>query len=554
MPTTDLIPMLPYILLSLPLLHLLYTHTSNPLRLIPAAHPLAPWTSLWIAYIRWRGRENATLKDAHARYGAVVCLGPREVSVNCVVGGIREVYAGGFAKGEEGGEEGRGEGFNWYAFFGNYGGIPNMFSTGANKPHSTRKRMLSNIYSKSTILSSPPLLTSTHRILATRFLPLLATPPPPFTPTPSTPTILNITPIINAATMDIVTAYIFGLASSSNLLQKTDELMWFLDLYNSRRSFNFWPQEFPRVTAWVGGWWRLVPRWVDEANGGIERWTLGMCEGAAGVVEALQEKREGGETTVEVQDVPVVYQQLSTSIAKDVSKKTASPSNNDDVTETIKLTVASELLDHLAAGFDTSSITLTYAIHELSTHPAIQSELRRELLSLTSPPSSLPPPKTIDALPFLNAVVHETLRLHPAIPGPQPRVTPPQGCKLGDGSSGVLGGGGEYYVPGGVRVSASAGLLHMNEEVFEEPEEWRPERWLGKEGLSKEGKRWFWAFGSGGRMCIGSHLALYQMKYILYSLYTTYATSIVDDTGIEQIDAYTAPPASDQLIIKLTKV
>lgn len=104
------------ILLALPLLTLLYTHTSNPLRLIPAAHPLAPWTSLWIAYIRWRGRENATLKEAHARCGPVVCLGPREVSVNCVVGGIREVYAGGFAKGEEGG------GFNWYGFFGNYGG------------------------------------------------------------------------------------------------------------------------------------------------------------------------------------------------------------------------------------------------------------------------------------------------------------------------------------------------------------------------------------------------------------------------------------------------
>ena len=44
------------------------------------------------------------------------------------------------------------------------------------------------------------------------------------------------------------------------------------------------------------------------------------------------------------------------------------------------------------------------------------------------------------------------------------------------------------------------------------------------------------------------------MKYMLYALYTTYATSIVDDTGIEQLDAYTAPPASDQLLIKLEKL
>lgn len=50
-------------------------------------------------------------------------------------------------------------------------------------------------------------------------------------------------------------------------------------------------------------------------------------------------------------------------------------------------------------------------------------------------------------------------------------------------------------MPGGVRVSASAGLLHLNGDVFEEPEEWRPARWLGSEGIGKEGRRWFWAFG-----------------------------------------------------------
>jgi len=43
------------------------------------------------------------------------------------------------------------------------------------------------------------------------------------------------------------------------------------------------------------------------------------------------------------------------------------------------------------------------------------------------------------------------------------------------------------------------------------------------------------------------------MKYILAALYSNYSTSIVDDTGIEQMDAYTAPPKSDQLIIALKK-
>jgi hypothetical protein len=95
---------------------LLVGYVRNPLRKIPAAHPLAHFTSLWIHSIRWRSIENATLKSAHDRLGPIVCLGPNEISVNCVKGGIRDVYAGGFEKSNAK------DGYNWYAFFANYGG------------------------------------------------------------------------------------------------------------------------------------------------------------------------------------------------------------------------------------------------------------------------------------------------------------------------------------------------------------------------------------------------------------------------------------------------
>ena len=107
--------LIPLALLIPTLLHLLSKPLLSPLRAIPAAHPLAAYTSLWIYWIRYRSLENRTLKAAHARLGPVVRLGPREVSVNCVAGGVREIYAGGF-------EKGAGKEFNWYAFFANYGG------------------------------------------------------------------------------------------------------------------------------------------------------------------------------------------------------------------------------------------------------------------------------------------------------------------------------------------------------------------------------------------------------------------------------------------------
>lgn len=97
--------------------HVVYAYIRNPLRKIPAAHPLAHFTSFWIHSVRWRCVENATLKEAHNRLGPIICLGPNEVSVNCVKGGIREVYAGGYEK-----ESSANGGYNWYSFFANYGG------------------------------------------------------------------------------------------------------------------------------------------------------------------------------------------------------------------------------------------------------------------------------------------------------------------------------------------------------------------------------------------------------------------------------------------------
>jgi hypothetical protein len=337
--------------------------------------------------------------------------------------------------------------------------------------------------------------------------------------------------------MDIVTAYIFGLGSSTNLISNPDQLSHFLALYNSRRSYNFWPQEFPRLTQFLKKWvgWRLVPKWVDEANGEIEAWTEAMCDGAAGVLAKGNGDEEGG---IRVEDTPVVYRQLSSALLKEAKKNGAGTEAN---TADLKYRIASELLDHLAAGFDTSGITLTYVVHELCKHPDVQTKLRAELLTLSpqlvpSAAPALPDPKAVAALPYLHAVVYETLRLRSAIPGPQPRFTPPQGCRLGPEER-------SYYVPGGVRVSASAGILHLNEEVYENATEWRPERWL--EDVPDEKRkdmesRWFWAFGryvvkcvdlalgvrgngnlltgeySGGRMCVGSHLAVYR-KSISYS-------------------------------------
>lgn len=413
-----------------------------------------------------------------------------------------------------------------------------MFSTLESKPHSARKRMISNIYSKSHLQNSEPLKNITSILILDRLIPKLKC-------LSNQASQFDILPLINASTMDFVTSYLFGLGSSSDFIRNTEKRDAFLNNYTSRHAYTYYPQEIPGITSWlrkVGI--VLVPDWVATANQEIENWTLEMCDGAANSIKNL--------SSLEKYDEPEVYRQLSS--AMDKSSIKSAVQSTQHIAEK-RIHIAGEVLDHLAAGFDTSGITLGYFVHEISKRPDMQDLLRKELRSLDHPvicskahdDKTIPSSKHLDALPLLQATLQETLRLRAAIPGPQPRIVPKSGCRLGPNL--------EFRIPPDTRVSAQAHSLHRNADIFPGPEEWRPERWLeSTDEQLREMNRWFWAFGSGGRMCVGSNLAIYQMKYIIAAIYTSWQTVLVDDDGFEQKDLYTAPSKSGRLFVRLEEI
>jgi len=81
----------------------------SPLARLPNAHWSSPFSPIWILWIRYKRKENVTILSAHNKYGPIVRLGPMDISVNSIEGGIRTIYGGGFEKGE------------WYTIFDNYG-------------------------------------------------------------------------------------------------------------------------------------------------------------------------------------------------------------------------------------------------------------------------------------------------------------------------------------------------------------------------------------------------------------------------------------------------
>ncbi|KAL8765872.1 MAG: hypothetical protein Q9209_007173 [Squamulea sp. 1 TL-2023] len=417
--------------------------------------------------------------------------------------------------------------------------MPNMFSTKESKPHAARKRLVSNVYSKSFIQSSPEACEVTRAVLHERLLPSLES----FAAEGSS---VEVHELNYAITMDFVSSYLFGLSNGSDFIQDVKMRKRFLGWYFRRSEHFFWNQEAPRLTQVLQRFGiHLVPQWVDAANEEIQAWLLRLCRGAEQSIKVASEHSEKARGTR-----PVVYGQLLDSFKRSIIKNQLQQDNRSAEGDGDEILIASELLDHVAAGMDTSGITLTYLLWEMSRNPELQASLREELLSLS--PSlakgnklGVPSPRSVDALPLLHAVVMETLRRHCAIPGSQPRQTPSKPTSIA----------GSPPLPGGVRISAQAYSLHRNEQVFPDAEAWKPKRWLDANREKKdEMMRWFWAFGSGSRMCVGSNFAMQELKYVVAAVYTNFTTCIVDDTGIEQADAYTAGPIGNQLTLKFTRV
>ncbi|KAF2162134.1 hypothetical protein M409DRAFT_69345 [Zasmidium cellare ATCC 36951] len=519
-PTIYLVSLiLPFILLYQYILLPLFL---SPLSKIPAANPLSPITNLWILYIRWRNIENQTLLRLHQKLGPIVRLAPNELSVNCYEGGLKTIYGGGFAKDEF-----------YVRRFVNYGKV-NMLCMTDNKAHGLRRRMLSSVYSKSSIMSSASLRVTSRNMLFDRLLPQLVKSAEAGKP-------VDVFKLSYAYSMDSFMAFQFGLKLGSNFLLDTKERDWYMDAFFGRRQWYFWSDNFSGL---VGGLLRvgihLVPKWITIANHEAADWILKKCDLAEEMVSSGEELPVG--------DVPTPYVQERAAFRK------ASGDGGDGAPEDYpyRWELASEMYDHKAAAMETSGDTLTYIFYEMSRHPELQKKLRDELLKLDPPlkcslegDAELPEFKAVDDIPLLGAILQETLRRWAPVPGGQPRVTPPPVCSLA----------GYDNIPPGVKVHSSAGVLHRNPEVFPNPEEWTPDRWLdSSDKQTSEMNRWFWAWSSGGTTCLGNNFATNSMKLVIATVYSNFTTKIVDAKGIEQDEGYTAGPRGSKLMLQFDRV
>ena len=145
-----------------------------------------------------------------------------------------------------------------------------------------------------------------------------------------------------------------------------------------------------------------------------------------------------------------------------------------------------ELVTVIGAGHETTATAVAWAFERLLHNPPVLTRLRQSL-------------DEGDA--YLDATIKETLRMRPVVTDVARRLT--RDIELAG-----------YRVPAGASVIAGIAAIHFREDLYPEPEEFRPERFL--EGAS-DGYRWI-PFGGGVRRCIGASFAQFEMRVMIRAI------------------------------------
>ncbi|CAG9786733.1 unnamed protein product [Diatraea saccharalis] len=197
----------------------------------------------------------------------------------------------------------------------------------------------------------------------------------------------------------------------------------------------------------------------------------------------------------------------------------ATESEKSDTTSKTHLdddTIDAQSLLFLIAGYETSSTLLSFAVHVLATKPHIQNQLRQHVEEVTS--GKKIDYEVLSQLSYLEAFLLETLRKYP----PVSRVD--RTCTK------------NYTLPGtsvqikvGEVVAIPIYGIHMDPDIYPDPEEFRPERFMGDEKKERS-SHLFLAFGAGPRNCIGLRFAMFSAKLAMIALLKNFKFSASSKT------------------------
>jgi benzoate 4-monooxygenase len=207
--------------------------------------------------------------------------------------------------------------------------------------------------------------------------------------------------------------------------------------------------------------------------------------------------------------------------------------------------LTAEALTQLIAGSDTTSNTSCAILYYVVRNPHVLSKLQRELDAALPP--GVPKFDAVKDLPYVQAVINETMRIHSTsslglprlVPGRTPDNPNPKPVE-------ILG----HSFPPGTALSVPSYTIHHSKEIWgEDADEFVPERW-DAERLTSRQKEAFIPFSYGPRACVGRNVAEMELKCIVGTVFHNFEFRDEHVGGLETREGFLRKPLGFDVGIK----
>jgi cytochrome P450 len=174
------------------------------------------------------------------------------------------------------------------------------------------------------------------------------------------------------------------------------------------------------------------------------------------------------------------------------------------------------------AGTDTTASTLSALTFHVLNDVTIFRRLREELETVMPDAGQSPDPAKLSTLPYLNALIEETLRLYPSGTHRQDRVAP------NDDLIFTHPDGKQSIIPAGTIIGMTAPLLNRHPDWYADADKFHPERYLDDPKLLRR----HLTFSKGGRQCLGINLAYQELQMFTAGIFRKYKA--FDKSAVQQ--------------------
>ncbi|KAI0860248.1 cytochrome P450 [Xylaria cubensis] len=446
-----------------------YFVTYSQIRDIPAPFP-AQFTNWWLLYACRRGKRYLIVDEAHKKLGPIVRIQPHHVSV-ADDEAIPIIY-------------GHGNGFLKSEFYDAFVSIKRgLFNTRDRAEHTRKRKLVSHTFAPKSVSQFEPYIAENLETFVTRWDELAEK-----SPRGDKTAHVDCLKWFNYVAFDTIGDLAFG--APFGMLKAG------ADIAEVRTSLNAPPIYAPaveilnrrgEVSAALGcyPWIKPYAKWLPDpffSKG------LTAVENLAGIAIARVKDRLDNPPDINRKDLLARLQE-----------------GRDEKGEPLGFQeLTAEALTQLIAGSDTTSNTSCALLYYAARTPGVLKKLQEELdAAIPSNSTKVPDYESVRNLPYLEAVINETLRIHSTSGIGLPRQIPAD-------SPGIELHG--HYFPPGTVLSVPTYTIHHSKDIWgADADDFRPERWA--EATPRQ-RNAFIPFSYGPRSCVGRNVAEMEMKMI----------------------------------------